>query len=218
MSAESELTFTRVAAWAVHATTTIFARILFAFIHILTAAWTLPPCGTATGVRGVVRSGTTHSSPLTWMRGTGNQLLLTVFTCEWWTTLASVTVDSVNTSALVQTGTGCTFIYVLLTVHTSESWLALTGVAVMSVHTGATILAWTGLALILFLLTMLSYPASLTLTTVSMLLFNTFSVHTRLMCTVVGPGEAQRAVGVGWALAVEPIDLVLAGSPTHTWV
>lgn len=50
------------------------------------------------------------------------------------------------------------------------------------------------------------------------LLFNTFSMHTRLRSTVVCPGEAQRAVGAGWAQAVEPVHLVHAGSPTHTWI
>lgn len=53
---------------------------------------------------------------------------------------------------------------------------------------------------------------------IPVLLFNTISMHTRLRGTVVGPREAQRAVGAGWAQAVEPIDLVLAGSPTHTGV
>lgn len=57
--------------------------------------------------------------------------------------MAGVTVHSIHTNALVQTGPRCTFIYVLLTVHTSESKLALTGVPVMAVHTGATILTWT---------------------------------------------------------------------------
>lgn len=55
---------------------------------------------------------------------------------------------------------------------------------------------------------------------IPMLLFNTFSMHTRLRSTVVGPGEAQRAMGGGRAQTAEPIDFVLAGSPTHTrvWV
>lgn len=35
---------------------------------------------------------------------------------------------------------------------------------------------------------------------------------------MVSPREAQRAVGAGWTEAVEPVDLVLTGSPTHTWV
>lgn len=51
-----------------------------------------------------------------------------------------------------------------------------------------------------------------------MLLFNTFSMHTRLTGAVVGPRQAQGAVGAGWAQAVEPIDLVHTGAPTHTWV
>lgn len=143
---------------------------------------------------------------------------LTVFTCEWWTTLTGITVDSIDTNPLVQTGPRCTFIYILLTVDTSESLLAQTGVAIMSVHTGATILAWSELALVLFLLTVLSHPASFTLTMIPVLLLNTFSMHTWLRSTVVGPREAQRAVGAGWTQAVEPIDLVHAGSPAHTWV
>lgn len=53
---------------------------------------------------------------------------------------------------------------------------------------------------------------------VPMLLFNTISMHTRLRSTVVGPREAKRAVGARWAQAVEAVDLVQAGSPTHTWV
>lgn len=53
---------------------------------------------------------------------------------------------------------------------------------------------------------------------IPMLLFNTFSMHTRLRSTVVGPGEAQRAMGGGRAQTAEPIDFVLAGSPTHTRV
>lgn len=88
----------------------------------------------------------------------------------------------------------------------------------MSVYTDTSILAWTGLALILFLLTVLSHPTSFTLTMVPVLLFNTISVHTGLKSTVVRPREAQRAVGAGWAQAVKPVDLVQAGSPTHTWV
>ena len=40
VSAVSWLTFTYVAALTVHAATTVFARILFALIHILTAALT----------------------------------------------------------------------------------------------------------------------------------------------------------------------------------
>lgn len=119
---------------------------------------------------------------------------------------------------MVETGPGCTFIYVLLTVHTSETRLALTRVAVMPVHTGATVLTRTELAFILFLLTLWSNPASFTLTAIPMLLFNTFSMHTRLRSTVVSPREAQRAVGAGRTQAVEPVDLVHAGSPTHAWV
>lgn len=88
----------------------------------------------------------------------------------------------------------------------------------MSVQTGATILTRTGLALILFLLTVLPHPASFTLTVIPVLLLNTFSMHARLRSTVVGPREAQRAVGAGWTQAVEPVELVHAGSPTHTWV
>lgn len=152
------------------------------------------------------------------MRGAGNLFHLTVFTCEWRTTLADITVDSIYTNALVQTGPRCTFIYVLLTVYTSESRLTLAGVAIMAVDTGATILARVGLALILFLLTVLSHPASFTITMIPVLLFNTFSMHTRLGSAVVGPREAQRAVGAGWAQTVEPVDLVHAGSPTHTRV
>lgn len=108
----------------VYAAASIFARILFAFIHVFIANGTLPAGWTSAGEGGVVHRWTTHSSPLAWMRGTGNQLHLTVFPCEWWTALAGVAVDSINTSALVQTGPGCTFIYVLLTVHTSVSRLA----------------------------------------------------------------------------------------------
>lgn len=145
-------------------------------------------------------------------------LHLTVFTCEWWATLASVAVDSIYTNAVIFTGSRCTFIYVLLTIHTSESRLALAHVVIMSVYTGATILAWTWLTLILFLFTVVSFPASLTLTTIPILLFNTFSVHTRLKSAVVSPRDAQKAVGVGRAQAVKPIDLVHTGSPTHTWV
>lgn len=143
MSAVSWLTFTHVAPFVVYAMTTIFARVLFAFIHILAAALTLPTSRTSTGIGGIICRWTAHSSFLTWMGSTGNLLLLTVFTCEWWTTLAGVTVDAIHTNALVQTGTRCTFIYVLLTVHTSESKLALTSVPIMPVHTGAIILAWT---------------------------------------------------------------------------
>lgn len=51
-----------------------------------------------------------------------------------------------------------------------------------------------------------------------MLLFNTFSMHTRLRSTVVCPREAQRAMGAGWAQAVEPVDLIHARSSAHTWV
>lgn len=39
MSTVARLTFARVTPWAVHAVATIFAWILFAFINILTAAW-----------------------------------------------------------------------------------------------------------------------------------------------------------------------------------
>lgn len=35
---------------------------------------------------------------------------------------------------------------------------------------------------------------------------------------MVGPREAQRPVGAGRAQAVEPVDLVDAGSPAHTRV
>lgn len=218
MSAVSGLTSTRVATLVVHTTTTIFAWVLFAFIHIISAARTLPTSRTSAGVRGVVCSWTTHSSVLTWTRSAGRLFHLTVFTCKLGATLAGVTVDSIYTNALVYTGPRCTFIYVLFTVHTFESRLALTGVAIMLVHTGATILARTGLAFIFFLLAALSNPASFTLTMVPVLLFNTFSMHTRLRSTVVGSREAQRAVGAGWAEAVELVHPVHAGSPAHTWV
>lgn len=132
--------------------------------------------------------------------------------------MAGITVDSIYTDAVVQTGPGCTFIHVLLTVHTSESRLTQAGVAIMSVHAGATMLARTGLALVPFLVTLLSHPAGFTLTTIPVLLFNTFSVFTGLKSTVVGPREAQGAVGAGRAQAEEPVDLVHAGPPTHTWV
>lgn len=198
--------------------TTIFARVLFAFIHILIAACTLPTSGTPAGVRRVICGWTAHSSSFTWMRGTGNLLHLTVLTCIWWTALAGVTVDFIYANALVLTGPRGTFIYVLLTVHTSEAKLALTGVAVMSVHTLAPVLTRIRLALVLFLLTVLPDPASFTLTAIPMLLFDTFAVHTRLRSTVVGPGEAQRSVGAGRAQAVEPVHLVHTGSPAHTWV
>lgn len=39
MSTVARLTFARVTPWAVHAAATVFAWILFAFINILTAAW-----------------------------------------------------------------------------------------------------------------------------------------------------------------------------------
>lgn len=51
-----------------------------------------------------------------------------------------------------------------------------------------------------------------------MLLFDTVTVLTRLMSTMVFTREAQRAVGAGWAKAVEPVDFVLAGSPAQTWI
>ena len=55
---------------------------------------------------------------------------------------------------------------------------------------------------------------------IPVLLFDAFSMHTRLRSTVVGPGEAQRAMGGGRAQTVEPIDFVHTGSPAHTrvWV
>lgn len=79
-------------------------------------------------------------------------------------------------------------------------------------------MARTWLTLIFFQLTVKSHPACLTLTTVPVLLFNTFSVHTRLGGTVVRPRQAQRAVGAGWAQALEPVHLVHASSPAHTRV
>lgn len=88
----------------------------------------------------------------------------------------------------------------------------------MSVQTGATVLARVGLALIPFLLTVLSHPARFTLTAVLVLLFNTFSMHTRLKGTVVRPRETPKAMCAGWTLADEPIEFVLADSATHTWV
>lgn len=39
-------------------------------------------------------------------------------TSKWWKTLAGVTVESIYTNALVQTGRRSAFIYVFLTVHT----------------------------------------------------------------------------------------------------
>lgn len=39
-------------------------------------------------------------------------------TSKWWNTLAGVTVESIYTNALVQTGPRSAFIYVFLTVHT----------------------------------------------------------------------------------------------------
>lgn len=53
---------------------------------------------------------------------------------------------------------------------------------------------------------------------VLILLSNAFSMHTGLRSAVVGPREAQGAVGAGRAYAVEPVDFVHAGSPTHTRV
>lgn len=132
--------------------------------------------------------------------------------------MAGITVDSIDTNALVLTGPGCTFIYVHLTVITSESRVAHAREAVMSVHTGAIVMARIWLALVLFLLTVFSHPASFTLTMVPVLLFNTLSMRTGLRSAVVGPREAQGAVGAGGAQAVEPVDLVHAGPPTHTWV
>lgn len=119
---------------------------------------------------------------------------------------------------MVQTWSRCTFINILLTIHTFESRLALTGVTIVSVNTGTTVLAWIGLTLILFLFTVFSYPASFTLTMVSMLLFDAFTMNTRLRSTVVSPREAQRPVGARWAQTVESVDFVHTGSPTHTWV
>lgn len=53
---------------------------------------------------------------------------------------------------------------------------------------------------------------------IPMLLFDAFAMYTWMRSTVVCPRQAQRAVGAGWAQAVEPIDLIDTGSPTHTWV
>lgn len=39
-------------------------------------------------------------------------------TSKWWNTLAGVTVESIYTNAMVQTGPRSAFIYVFLTVHT----------------------------------------------------------------------------------------------------
>jgi len=52
------------------------------------------------------------------IRGCGYGGGVASLTCEWRTTLAGITVDSIYTDAVVQTGPGCTFIHVLLTVHT----------------------------------------------------------------------------------------------------
>lgn len=133
VSTVPRLTFTHVAAIAVDAAAAMLAGALLAFIDILSATWSLPASGTLTDVRSVVRRRTTHSSILTRMGGAGNLLFFTVFSCEWWTTLAGVTVHSINTNALIQTGPRQTFIYILLTAQTSKSRLALTSVAVVSV-------------------------------------------------------------------------------------
>lgn len=53
---------------------------------------------------------------------------------------------------------------------------------------------------------------------IPVLLFNAFSVHTRRISAAVFPRKTQRAVGAGWAQAVEPIHLVHTGSTTHTRV
>lgn len=152
------------------------------------------------------------------MRSTGNLFHFTVFACERRTTLANVTVDSIDTKALILTGPRRTLVYVLLTVQTSESRMALTGVTIVSVHTVAIIQAWIWLTLILFFVAVMSHPASFTFTMVPMLLFNAFSMYTGLGGTVVSPREAQWPVGAGWTQALEPIYLVQTGAPTHTGV
>lgn len=74
------------------------------------------------------------------------------------------------------------------------------------------------LALILLHLPVLPHPARRALAEVAKLLFNALSVHTRMASTMVGPREAQRAVGAGWAQAVEPIDFVHTRPSAHARV
>lgn len=142
MSTVSRQTVTHVAPLAVYAPTAISARVVLALVYIIIAERTFPTDRTSTGKRGVIWSWMAHTSPFTWMRGTGNLFHLTVFTCERQATLTGVAVDLIYTNALVQTRARCTFINVLLTIHTSKAKFALTGVAVVSIHTGATILTW----------------------------------------------------------------------------
>lgn len=97
------LTFAHVASLGVYAATPILAGVLSAFIYIFIAVFSLPARSTAAGIRSVICRRDADSSLLTWMGSTGNLLHFTVFSCEWWITVARVTVDSILTSALVQT-------------------------------------------------------------------------------------------------------------------
>lgn len=92
MSTVSRQTVTHVAPQAVYAPTTVSARVVLALVYIIIAECTFPTARTSTGERDVIWSWMAHTSPFTWMGGTGNLFHLTVFTCERQTTLTGVAV------------------------------------------------------------------------------------------------------------------------------
>lgn len=77
------------------------------------------------------------------------------------------TCHTIHTSALVQTGTGCTFVDVHLAEVTSEALATLAGEAIELVDACSSILAGTWQAVVPVQVTVLSHPSRLTVTAIT---------------------------------------------------
>lgn len=102
--AVSRRAFTTVAANYIHTASTILTRALLTLVFILCALGSLPAAVAFAGVAGIIQRWLTDSSSLTGLRGTWDQLLLTVFTCVRWFAVAYVAVDSIHTGSLIHAG------------------------------------------------------------------------------------------------------------------
>lgn len=101
------------------------------------------------------------------VRGARGEDLSTCGSTVWQLTQTGETCHTIHTSALVQTGTGCTFIDVHMAEVTSEALTTLAGEAVKLVDACASILARTWQTVVPVQITVLPHPSRLTVTAVT---------------------------------------------------
>lgn len=103
----------------------------------------------------------------TWVRGTRGEDLSTSGSTVRKLTQTGETCHTIHTRALVQAGTGCTFVDVHLAEVTSEALATLAGEAIELVDARASILAGTWQTIVPVQVTVLPHPSGFTVTAIT---------------------------------------------------